>query len=468
MSGVFFVKNPKADTLYASADFHQKKVESKALAAAQQECVSVDLNSVQTAESRGIGAELVAKEMWDRLELTPILSDCGFSEKEIAVSQALILGRLIHPASELATHRWFNEQSALCEMLETDIRGLGKDSFYAIGDRLFENSPAIEHALYSKETGLFLLDRKLFLFDLTNTYLEGSGKDNELARYGVSKEKRRDCPLISLALMVDGQGFPVYSRILKGNQSEPETLKDVLDELEKRDDPILLNNKPTFIIDRGIATKDNMALIRAYGYTYTLIERSPLEKSYASAFEELKGFLEDSVPGSDPAAALAAAGWETIRKEADVYARSILTETGTRVLVLSTKRADKENAMVSAREERFLTDIEKLKHSIETGHIKVAGKVMERIGRLKEKYKGFGKLYDIRMILSTDEKASQSLTWTKLEAATEKTILSGCYVIETDRQGLSATQIWEDYMTITRVEAAFRDLIKSRMQRSAS
>ena len=69
--------------------------------------------------------------------------------------------------------------------------------------------------------------------------------------------------------MVDGQGFPVYSRILKGNQSEPETLKDVLDELEKRDDPILLNNKPTLIMDRGIATKDNMALIRAYGYIPT-------------------------------------------------------------------------------------------------------------------------------------------------------------------------------------------------------
>ena len=40
----------------------------------------------------------------------------------------------------------------------------------------------------------------------------------------------------------------------------------------------------------------------------------------------------------------------------------------------------------------------------------------------------------------------------------KKTILSGCYVIETDRQGLPAAQIWTDYMTITRVEAAFRDL----------
>ena len=447
-----------AESLYAAADFHQKKASSKVQAAEQQDVVAVDLNSVQMTESRGIGAELVAREMWDRLELTPILEGCGFSEKELAVAQALILGRLIHPASELATHRWFNEQSALSEMMTYDILGLGKDSYYALGDRLFESGPAIEQALYNKETTLFSLDRKLFLFDLTNTYLEGSGADNELARYGVSKEKRRDCPLISLALMVDGQGFPVYSRILKGNQSEPETLKDVLDELKERNPPTLLDTKPTLIMDRGIATRDNLALIKGYGYIDTVIERSPRAKDYVSEFADLKRILVATTPDYSPSAALIAAGWEIVRNDAQVYARSIPTESGIRVLVLSIRRADKENAMLSAREERFLTDLEKLNHSIETGHIKVTAKVMERIGRLKEKYKGFARLYAIQLILSDDEKTAQSLTWTKLEATIEKTIRSGCYVIETDRQGLSAAQIWADDMTITRVESAFRDL----------
>ena len=447
-----------AESLYAAADFHQKKASSKVQAAEQQDVVAVDLNSVQMTESRGIGAELVAREMWDRLELTPILEGCGFSEKELAVAQALILGRLIHPASERATHRWFNEQSALSEMMTYNILGLGKDSYYAIGDRLFESGPAIEQALYNKETTLFSLDRKLFLFDLTNTYLEGSGKGNELACYGVSKEKRRDCPLISLALMVDGQGFPVYSRILKGNQSEPETLKDVLDELKERNPPTLLDTKPTLIMDRGIATRDNLALIKGYGYIDTVIERSPRAKDYVSEFADLKRILVATTPDYSPSAALIAAGWEIVRNDAQVYARSIPTESGIRVLVLSIRRADKENAMLSAREERFLTDLEKLKHSIETGHIKVTAKVMERIGRLKEKYKGFARLYAIQLILSDDEKTAQSLTWTKLEATIEKTIRSGCYVIETDRQGLSAAQIWADDMTITRVESAFRDL----------
>ncbi|HEY5556113.1 hypothetical protein [Acetobacterium sp.] len=55
--------------------------------------------------------------------------------KEIAVSQALIIGRLIHPSSELVTHQWFNEHSAFAEMLESDIQGQGKgkDSYYAMG-----------------------------------------------------------------------------------------------------------------------------------------------------------------------------------------------------------------------------------------------------------------------------------------------------------------------------------------------
>ncbi|OEU41243.1 hypothetical protein BGV40_16010 [Methanosarcina sp. Ant1] len=443
-----------ADKLYASANFYKNKIESKKEAEEQREFVSIDINSVQSAQSRSIGAELVAKEMWDRLKISDTLKDCGFSTKKIAVAQALIMGRLIHPGSELATHRWFNEASALAEMLEEDIHGLGKDSYYSMGDLLFQNRKEIELALYNRETTLFSLDRKLFLFDLTNTYLEGSGKNNELAAYGVSKEKRKDCPLISLALMVDSKGFPVYSRILKGNQSEPETLKDVLEELSNLNKNTLITNKPTLIMDRGIATKDNLLMIKEYGYSYTLIERSPVEKKYEPEYAELKNILESL----DHKETLKASGWETIREESGVYAKSVIIDGATRVLVLSTKRACKEISMNESKENRFLTDIEKLRHSVEAGNIKILGKVMERIGRLKEKYKGIAKIYDIQVILSEDEKMALSLTWTKLCTATEKMTLSGCYVIETDRQGLTAQSIWNDYMTITRVESAFRDL----------
>lgn len=454
----FHTQNPEleslADELHARGDFTKAKAESKVQAEGERDLIRVDLNSIQTSQFRSIGAELVAKEMWDRLELTKTLRNCGFSDKQIAVSQVLIMGKLIEPASELATWRWFNERTALSELLETDISGLGKDSFYEVGDLLFENRTPIETALYTRETTLFALDRRLFLFDLTNTYLEGSGKNNELAHHGKSKEKRTDCPLISLALMVDEKGFPVYTRICKGNQSEPKALQDVLDELKTKHTPDLTPEKVMLIMDRGIATKANIELISEYGYTYTVIERSPIEKLYETDFAELKGLLAQE----EHEQALKDSGWEIVRKEGGVYAKSVRAEDVTRALVLSIGKESKERSMNKLKESRFLEDIEKLNKSVESGNIKLPHKVSERIGRLRQKYPGVANYYDIKLLTTEDEKSAKTITWTKLPRGMQRSVLAGCYVVETNREQISAADIWSDYTTITRVESAFRDL----------
>jgi len=79
---------------------------------------------------------------------------------------------------------------------------------------------------------MFMLEKRIFLYDLSNTYFEGSAKNNSDAKFGVSKENRYDCPLVALAVMVDEHGFPVFSQIYPGNKSEPQTLPEVLDRLE--------------------------------------------------------------------------------------------------------------------------------------------------------------------------------------------------------------------------------------------
>jgi len=443
-----------ADEIYARGKFSKAKTDSKVQAEQKRDIVNVDLNSIQTTRSRSIGAELVAKEMFENLELGQALGKLGFSLNQISVAQALILGKLINPASELATWRWFNERSCLSEMQETDIHGIGKDIFYEVGDLLFTNRKEIEQALYNRETTLFSLDRRLFLFDLTNTYLEGSAKSNDLAHFGISKEKRKDCPLVSLAFMVDEKGFPVYSRICQGNQSEPQALQDVLDDLRDKFDPKQIPDNFTLVMDRGIATKSNLALIKDYGYTYTVIERSPVESSYTDEFAELKQLLEKD----NQEEALTAAGWETIRKESGVYAKHMLAENATRALVLSIAKEAKELSMNQLKESRFLTDIEKLKKSVEAGNIKLTHKVSERIGRIRQKYAGIANYYEIDIILSSDQKSAKSITWTKQEKGKQRPILAGCYVLETNREDISAKDIWNDYMTITRVEGAFRDL----------
>jgi len=83
--------------------------------------------------------------------------------------------------------------------------------------------------------------------DLTNTYLEGQALANPKAKRGRSKEKRSDCKLLTLALIIDEDGFSKYSKLYSGNQSESKTLKEMIEEMiEVRPD---LSRNQTVITD---------------------------------------------------------------------------------------------------------------------------------------------------------------------------------------------------------------------------
>jgi len=340
-------------------------------------------------------------------------------------------------------------------MTDKDIKGIGKDIFYETADVLYEQRDIIECELYNRETRLFSLKRRCFLFDLTNTYFEGTAAQNGIAQYGKSKEKRTDCPLVALALMVDENGFPVYSRVYEGNTSEPGTLKEVIEDLKQKNKVFALGQKPIMIMDRGIATKKNLAFLQEDGYDYVVIERSPVEKEYKAEYAQLKSLLGEHAS----AQALQEAGWMQISDRTEVYVQKKLNEDTARVLALSVKREEKELSISRLRRERFLEDIERLRQSVEAGHIVIPSKVGERIGRLKQKYIGIGALYDIEIVCDEEKpERAKSIKYEKKHQGEQQSTLAGCYVIETNKVQMDAEDIWHVYMTLTRVEAAFRDL----------
>ncbi len=441
-----------ADQLFARARFAKVKPQAQEQAELERDLVRVDLNSITTTDSRSLGAELIAENMWDSLGFEDILSKCGIKKNQLSVAKALIIGRLINPSSELQTWKWFKSRTALIEMMPTNIDGIGKDIFYETADSLYNQKDNIELALYNKETKLFSLERKLFLFDLTNTYFEGSAKGNGIAKYGKSKEKRMDCPLVALALVVDAAGFPVYSRIYEGNQSEPKTLADVLTEIKKLNELFLDGNKPIIIMDRGIATTDNIALLKDGGYLYTVIERSPKEKEYQAEYKELKDLLlQNDIDG------ITAIGWTAVKDS--VYVKKTLCGDLTRVLSFSVKREEKETAIDTLKEQRFLEDMEKLKASVEKGSIILSSKIGERVGRLRQKYGGISSCYEITIEMCKDNNQKVAgIKYTKKTKREQRSILMGCYVIETNAPNIDVEEIWYNYMTLTRVEAAFQDL----------
>src|SRR5450756_399992 len=107
------------------------------------------------------------------------------------------------------------------------------------------------------------------LYDLTNTFFEGSGKYNSKAHFGHSKEKRTDCPLVTLGLVLDADGFPKRSDIFDGNVSEAGTLEGMITALSTAD--MLL--KPLIVMDAGIGTQKNLDWLKEHGYGYLVVSR---------------------------------------------------------------------------------------------------------------------------------------------------------------------------------------------------
>lgn len=434
-----------ADRAMDYYSFVQKKDEEKSARKQKQSFCSIDMESVEHSMSRSLGPELVAHEFWGRLGLDQLLQSCGLSLSEQSWAQAIVLGRLIQPASERQTGYWLKKKSALLEMLKVDLSEAGKTALYEIGDTLLTHKKFLENELRKREETLFPREHALFLYDLTNTYFEGGASKNTSAKRGHSKEKRSDCPLVTLALVVDYRGFPIFSQIYKGNQSEPETLEEILNRLYIEDKTLFKETLPTIVMDRGIATKSNLERLKQKEYPYIVIERRATEKDYAQEFAAAKETF-DKIEG-DPQ-----------EKSSAVYVKKIITEDACRVLCWSEGREQKERAMDALKEKRFLEDLERLKASVNKKGILLVSKVAERVGRIKERYSSIAKYYDISLELDEEQKKVKDIKWEKLPTREKRTTLTGCYVIETSHRDLSAQEIWRLYTTLVKVEEAFRDL----------
>jgi transposase len=407
-----------------------------------RELVCMDLNSLGSMQHRSMGSDLVGHVFWNRLGFDEILTGCDFSERDRALAQAVIVGRLVAPSSDLATCRWFKDRSALIELLQIDLSKIGKDAFYEIADKIWDEKARIEAALKLNEDFLFPGRTTLYLYDLTNTYFEGSCLTNELAKRGHCKQNRTDCPLVTLALVIDKEGFAITSRIYGGNQSEPQTLEEILQHLypESEQGSLFL---PTIVMDRGIATKDNLALLKEKGYPYLLIERRNAEKEYVKEFEHARDDFEVI---------------KDKKGKTKVYVKKLDIEEGTRVLCLSDGREAKEEAIDELKERRFLEDLGRLAKSVAKGNIKLKEKVGERVGRLKERYPRIAPHYEIILNENDDKTQITEVLHEKKDSRRKKQTVSGCYVIETSHKDLEAQEIWHLYMTLTRVEDSFRSL----------
>jgi transposase len=393
----------------------------------------VDVNSVENEEPRSVGAEHVVLETIRGLGLEKKLLDLEFTRPWKDVAVGVIAGRLINPSSELGAHWWLQNKSGIDELLDTDFSLLSQDRVYRVSDKLLSCRDELEESLTSKERTLFNLQETVILYDLTNTFFEGTAKYNSKAKFGRSKEKRYDCPLLTLGLVLDGDGFSKRSRVFEGNVSEPQTLAKILEGLNKQ--PFLL--KPLVIMDAGIATDDNLKWLKDNQYDYLAVSRRKKREIPQDVLSRMTAVKHDK---QDKELVTAALVNNADNQEVEVWCHSIGKEK-------------KEEGIHNLSRQRFEDGMKKIESGLtKKNGTKLYRKVVERIGRLKERYSRMTRHFEIN-IEKDDKDVVTALFW-KWKEDTENT--HGVYCLRTNRQGLDEQRLWDLYNLIRDVEDAFR------------
>ena len=392
---------------------------------------TVDVQSLENHRVRHLGGEYLGVSFFNKLHLTECLKGCGFTQRQIEIAMLLIIGRLVHPGSERHLHDWAQNISGLDELINTDFSELSLNSLYKVSDLVYKHKAEIESHLRQRENDLFSLNETIILYDLTNTYFEGRAACNSKAKFGRSKEKRSDCKLVALGLVIDSKGFPKTSHVFSGNQGEPETLLDMVERLRQKDPTT--NHKPTVVIDAGIATEENLEKLKEQGYHYIAVSRKKIEPPASDDCIVIKQTKQNKVEAT------------RISGDDEIY-----------LYCNSNLKQQKERSMQGRLQQNFEEQLTHIKKSIhKKGGTKRYDKVLERIGRLKEKYKQIARLYQIH-VEEKDALASR-ISWKYLEEQSDQRF-SGSYFLRSDRLDLSEKEIWSLYIMLTQLEDSFRTL----------
>jgi transposase len=390
---------------------------------------AVDVNTLELVRPRSVGVEHIGLWAMRQVDFTGMLLELGLSSPIRAAILGVIIGRMAAPGSELATYRWLGQQSGLGELLDVDFQSMSLMTLYRASDALMKYRDIIERTLFNRVHDLLGLNITVTLYDLTNTYFEGTAAANPKAKRGRSKQKRRDCPLVTLGLVLDGSGFVRRSETFEGNVSEGKTLERMLIGLGAPAGALV-------VMDAGIATEANLIWLSEHGYRYLVVSRER-----ARQFE-----AETAIPIETAAGATV-----HIQRVDDPDNKEV------RLYCHSEQREQKEQAINQRFCTRFEAELQKISDGLSKPRTeKRLAKLQERIGRLKEKSKGIGQHYAIVLLPDASGKTVVEMRWTKQPQAGTRLTHPGVYCLRSNQTDWDSERLWRTYIMLTDLEAVFR------------
>lgn len=402
--------------------------------------VQVKLNEMELRRPRAFGNCWLGCELWRQLGLNAFWQEKLSSEvhRETVpwekVLRLLVVNRLLEPGSEFRLHRHWFDQSAMTELLDTDFAVAEKDRLYRCLDRLLEHKHALFAHLRQRWQDLFAAQFDVLLYDLTSTYIEGEGQEIPKAKYGYSRDQRFDCKQVVIALVITPEGFPLAYEVMNGNTSDRTTLRAFLEKIENS----YGKTNRVWVMDRGIPTEATLAHMRSSEQKISYLVGTPRSKirQYENKWLELP--------------------WQKVRESVEV---KLFADKGELyVLAKSEGRRAKERAMRRKKLARLLRKLRAMRRSGPR-----RDQLLLRIGAARKEAGSVTRFVQVQV-----PREGEAVTRTSFRFEVDKAKLNaaelqdGHYLLRSNLAEEDPAVLWERYIQLTQIEAAFK-VLKSEM-----
>jgi DDE family transposase len=344
----------------------------------------------------------------------------------VALVLAMIVARVIDPASKLATARQLDTATATSSL--GTLLGLGavsEQDLYAALDWLHRQQPHIEQRLARKH----LIQGTLVLYDVTSTYFEG--RSCPLARHGYSRDGKRDKLQIVFGLLCASNGCPVAVEVFEGNIADPATLAAQVEKLRQR----FHLSHVVMVGDRGMITEARIeTLLKPAGLDWITALRAPTIKRLLE-----QGALQLSLFDERDLAEVTSPEFPDQRL---VVCRNPL---------LAAERARKRQDLLAAT----ATELAKVGKAVtrKRGPLRGADRIGLAVGAVLNRHR-MAKHFTLAI---TDDSFSFCRNAAAIAAESQ---LDGIYVIRTNLAAgdLTATEVVRAYKGLSQAERAFRSI----------
>ncbi len=401
--------------------------------------VEVRLDRVRVERGRSFGNVWLAWTLWRALQLDRVCEEhMPKGREQVAwstMAAILVIARLCEPSSELHIAEDWYRRTALEDLLCVPAEQVNDDRLYRALDRLLPRKTAIEQHLRQRLGELFALDYDLLLYDVTSTYFEGQLLGNPQAKRGHSRDHRRDCKQVCIALVVTREGVPLGYEVFDGNRVDVTTVQEIVATMEARFGAA----GRIWVMDRGMTSAANIAWLQNTGRRYLI----------GTPKSDLKKFAAQIIDARD---------WKTIRDGVEAKLCAGPDGKETFIVVRSEERREKEKAMHQRFAERIEQGLRRLEHRIARSRKPLdRGPIERQIGRLLGSNSRAAGRFSANLVDDPGAAAKLRLDWqTRADWDDWSRHSEGCYVLRSNVNDWNAEALWQTYVQLSEAEDAFR------------